>query len=293
MNKTESNHLFDVQKYVVENGSVADLLRLVAAECDLPESTINEILEDIASVLNRDGGVPFDITPRNPSSVKETSEIVALISPFKERVPELVSNMATFLVSRQKKDGGFAETLNLKHLIEDRYGSTWGEDFYPVGRSVTWLTGKALEALCAIEFDDEDRIRRARDFLVYSQNEDGFWPDYVGQKVSDPLASGNILSGLVAAGVERDKKVYVNARAALFQHLKNSIESKSAHDMMDLTAVGSPQNEKEREVVNSGIQLILESQRNDGGWALLGSKKSDPELSSILALVLSRCSKYR
>ncbi|NHJ13155.1 MAG: hypothetical protein EAX95_05725 [Candidatus Thorarchaeota archaeon] len=293
MNKAESNHLFDVEKYVIENGSIADVIRLVAADCNLPQNTVDEVFEDLAAVLNSDGGVPFDITPGNPSSVKETAEILTLISGFKEKHSALVSKMAGFLISRQKNDGGFAETLNLNHLIEDRYGSTWGEDFYPVGKSVTWLTGKALEALCSIGFEDESRIRRARDFLVYSQNEDGFWPDYIGQKTSDPLASGNIISGLASAGVKPDSKVYVNARAALFQHLKDSVESASTHDMMDLTAVGSPQNEKEREVINSGLQLILGSQRNDGGWALLGSKKSDPELSSIFALVLNRCSKHK
>ena len=293
MSKLKSNHLYEPKNYVLENGSIADKLRLISAGYDIPSEVVDEVIDELKSVQNTDGGVPFDLNRGNPSSVKETAEILPLIIQFRDSYPQLIERMIDFLVSRQKQDGGFAETLNLENLIEDRYGATWGGDFYPVGKSVTWLTGKALEALCLVNYEDQERIRRARDFLTYSQNEDGYWPDFKGQKISDPLASGNILSGLRAVGINSENKVYKNARAALFQHLKEAIENKSSMDMMDLTAVGAPMDDKEREVLTNGIHLIVESQRSDGGWAPLGSKKSDPELSSILAFVLQKCSKYK
>ena len=93
--------------------------------------------------------------------------------------------MATFLVSRQKQDGGFGEALNLDSYIEDKYGITEGREWYPVGKSITWLTGKCLEALVLSNYDDQERIRRARDYLLYSQNEDGHWPDFKDSKESD------------------------------------------------------------------------------------------------------------
>ncbi|MFX1368245.1 MAG: hypothetical protein ACFFAY_06595 [Promethearchaeota archaeon] len=293
MSESDSNHLYELKNYILEVGSIADKLRLISAGYSLPAEVVDEIFEELVSVLNKDGGVPFEIIKGNPSSVKETAELLHLVASFKESYPDLTKRMTEFLVSRQKNDGGFAETLNLNNLIEDRYGATWGGDFYPVGKSVTWLTGKALEALCLVNYEDQERIRRARDFLANSQNEDGYWPDFVGQNISDPLASGNIVSGLKAVGINSDSKVYKNARAALFQHLSDAINQKSTMDMMDLTAVGAPLNEKEKKVIKDGIQLIVQSQKNDGGWALFGSKKSDPELSSILAFVLSKCSKYK
>jgi squalene cyclase len=200
--------------------------------------------------------------------------------------------MADFLISRQKHDGGFAETLNLDHLIEDKYGVSMGREWYPVGKSVMWLTGKALEALCLASYKDEERLRRARDFLLYSQHEDGHWPDYKGQDISDPLGTGNILPALRAVGVPSDHKVYKNGRAALMQHLLESVEQSSTYDMVDLYAVRDATNGKEREVLDRGINLILNSQNSDGGWAPEGSKKSDPELSSLLAAVVNTCCKH-
>ncbi|MHA2118158.1 MAG: hypothetical protein ACW98J_04490, partial [Candidatus Thorarchaeota archaeon] len=205
----------------------------------------------------------------------------------------LIQRMILFLIKRQKGDGGFAEAMNLKHLIEDRYGSKWGSEFYPVGKSVTWLTGKALEALSLANYNDEERLRRARDFLIYSQYEDGNWPDFMNMGQSDPLATGNILTGLRAAGVDSKKRVYKDARAALFQHLKDALENKSTDDMIDLTAVCPPETDKEQNVIKGGLELILESQDKSGGWALMGSKKSDAELSSILGFVLKKCAKYK
>jgi hypothetical protein len=54
--------------------------------------------------------------------------------------------------------------------------------------------------------------------------------------------------------------------------------------MADLTAIGNPSTEKEKEILTSGIELIVNKQNEDGGWVPLGTKKSDPELSSILLL---------
>jgi hypothetical protein len=62
--------------------------------------------------------------------------------------------------------------------------------------------------------------------------------------------------------------------------------------MADLTAVGKPTSELEKEVLRNGVELIIQSQNEDGGWAPLGSKKSDPELSSIMTLVAKKVNKY-
>lgn len=278
---------YDYQNYLLSNGNVADKLRLVSAGFEVPSGLIDELLNEVKLNLNQDGGIPFGVSPGSPSSVKETAEILALIAEHKKEWPEVIDKMVEFLVSRQKKDGGFGESLKIDPYIEDKYGSI-GREFYPVAKSVTWLTGKAVEALCLVEYDDLERIRRARDFLLYSQYEDGNWPDFKDQETSDPLATGNILSGLRATGVNSDNEVYTDGRAALYQHLKDAIEVKCTFDMADLLAAGLPKTDLEKEVIQSGIELIIQSQKDDGGWAPLGSKKSDPELSSILAFVVKK-----
>ncbi len=280
---------YDIESFVMENGDIAGRLRLISAGYNGAKKETEAVLKELATLLNPDGGVPFNLTQGNPSSVKDTSELLPLIITLKETKPDFVEKMIMFLISRQKADGGFAEALNVDPYIEDKWGGTTGRDWYPVGKSVTWLTGKALEALCLAKYEDESRIWRARDFLLYSQHEDGHWPDYKDQQISDPLATGNILPALRAAGVDLDKKVYVNGRAALFHHLKESIDANSYLDMVDLTAVGKPQSDKEVEVLNQGLGLIAQNQNKDGGWSQAGSKKSDAELSSILAFVIKRC----
>ncbi|MHA1290698.1 MAG: hypothetical protein ACTSPB_25215, partial [Candidatus Thorarchaeota archaeon] len=208
---------------------------------------------------------------------------LSLISSFSGKYKDIIEKMTTFIVSRQKNDGGFGESLKLDPHIQDEWGGI-GREWYPVGISITWLTGKALEALCLTNFEDTERLRRARDFLLHSQYEDGNWPDFKEQQISDPLGTGNILRGLQAIGVNSDNKVYVDGRAALLHHLNECLEAGSIFDMADLTAIGTPLNEKEKEILTKGIELIVNSQNEDGGWVPTGTKKSDPELSSILIL---------
>lgn len=290
--KSDETLLYNVTDFIFSKGTPADKLRLISAGYEIPKQNIAQVLEELKTLLNRDGGLPFDLVKGNPSSVKITAEVLPLILKFRKEHSNFVSGMMSFLVDRQKQDGGFAETLNLDPLIEDKYGMTTGRIWYPVGKSITWLTGKALEALALSKYDDEERIRRARDFLLYAQHEDGNWPDFKGQGESDPLGTGNILPALLAAGVDDSHRVYQDGRAAMLQHLVKSVEHSSTYDMVDLISVGAPKTEKEREVVKRGLDLIRSTQLSDGGWAPIGSKKSDAELSSILAFVYKKCSEY-
>ena len=278
---------YDFQSFLVSNGNITDKLRLISTGYKIPSDLKEQVMEDLMSIMNANGGIPFDFKRSVPSSTKKTAELLNLISAFQSEYEDTVKKMIGFLISRQKNDGGFTESLKLDPYIEDKWGGV-GRDWYPVGKSITWLTGKALEALCLVNFEDSERLERARDFLLHTQYEDGNWPDFKDQNISDPLATGNILHGLYAIGVESNNKIIVDARAALLQHLSDSLESECIFDLVDVTAIGKPQTEKEKEIIRNGIELIVSSQQEDGGWAPLGSKKSDPELSSVLLLEFKR-----
>ena len=274
---------YDFQNFILSKGNIADKVRLIATDYEIQSDLQKNIMENLQDIMNSDGGIPFGFKRGAPSSTKETAELLTLVSTFNDKYKDIIKQMISFIVSRQKNDGGFGESLKLDPHIEDKWGGI-GRDWYPVGTSITWLTGKALEALCLANFEDTERLRRARDFLLHSQYEDGNWPDFKGQQISDPLGTGNILRGLQAIGVNSDNKVYVDGRAALLQHLTECLESGSIFDMADLTAIGKPLSEKETEILTNGIELIINSQKEDGGWIPIGAKKSDPELSSILVL---------
>ncbi|MHA1577526.1 MAG: prenyltransferase/squalene oxidase repeat-containing protein [Candidatus Thorarchaeota archaeon] len=274
---------YDFQSFLLSKGNIADKLRLITTGYKIPSNLKEQVMNDLMSIMNANGGIPFGFKRSAPSSTKETAELLSLISTFQSEYEDVVKKMIGFLVSRQKNDGGFGESLKLDPHIEDKWGSI-SRDWYPVGTSITWLTGKALEALCLVNFEDSERLRRARDFLLHSQYEDGNWPDFKDQNISDPLGTGNILRGLQAIGVDSNNKVVVDGRASLLQHLSDSLEAEYIFDLADVTAIGKPQTEKEKEIVQNGIELIVTSQKEDGGWFPIGSQKSDPELSSILLL---------
>ncbi|MHA1135323.1 MAG: prenyltransferase/squalene oxidase repeat-containing protein [Candidatus Thorarchaeota archaeon] len=275
--------LYDFQNFILTNGNIADKVRLITTGFKIPSDLQGTVMDTLQHLMNSDGGIPFGFKQGAPSSTKETAELLSLISSFSGKYKDIIEKMTTFIVSRQKNDGGFGESLKLDPHIQDEWGGI-GREWYPVGISITWLTGKALEALCLTNFEDTERLRRARDFLLHSQYEDGNWPDFKEQQISDPLGTGNILRGLQAIGVNSDNKVYVDGRAALLHHLNECLEAGSIFDMADLTAIGTPLNEKEKEILTKGIELIVNSQNEDGGWVPTGTKKSDPELSSILIL---------
>jgi hypothetical protein len=107
--------------------------------------------------------------------------------------------------------------------------------------------------------------------------------------MSDPLGTGNILPALRAAGIENNNKVIEDGRAALLQHLKKSVEIGSTCDMVDLAAIGELNENAEKNLMKKGMDLIVSTQNSDGGWSMIGSKKSDPELSSILGFVVKTC----
>jgi hypothetical protein len=279
---------YDFEGFILKHGSLSDKLRLIAASYKVSPEIKKNVLSELEHIVNSDGGLPFDLVQGNPSSVKETAEVLPLLLQI-EKSHQLIEDMTQFLVSRQKNDGGFSEALNLDPHIEDKWGGTRGRNWYPVGMSVTWLTGKALEALCLARYNDNERITRARNYLMSMQYEDGHWPDFKGQETSDPLCTGNILPALQAAGIALNHKVIEDGRAALLQHLKESVEISSTCDMVDLAALGPSQEQAEKDLMLRGIELIVSSQNSDGGWSMIGSKKSDPELSSILGFVVKTC----
>lgn len=278
---------YEFQSFLISNGNITDKLRLITTGYKIPSDLKEQVMEDLMSIMNANGGVPFGFKRSVPSSTKETAELLSLISTFQSEYEDTVKKMIGFLVSRQKNDGGFTESLKLDPYIEDKWGGV-GRDWYPVGKSITWLTGKTLEALCLVNFEDNERLERARDFLLHAQYEDGNWPDFKDQNISDPLGTGNILLGLQAIGVESDNKVIVDGRVALLQHLSDCLEEECLFDLADMTAIGKPQTEKEKDIIRNGIELIVTSHKEDGGWAPIGSKKSDPELSSVLLLEFKR-----
>ena len=111
-----TNLHYDHRNYLLTNGNVADKLRLASAGNDLTQEQLDGLMGELRRVQNQDGGMPFGVQPGNPSSVKETAEILALISGYRPQWEDIIDPMVKFLISRQKNDGGFSESLKLDTL---------------------------------------------------------------------------------------------------------------------------------------------------------------------------------
>ncbi|MHA2069322.1 MAG: hypothetical protein ACXABY_33595, partial [Candidatus Thorarchaeota archaeon] len=105
MNDAKVNHFYDLQEYIIEHGNTADILRLISAGYKIDDDVVKASLEEVEDILNEDGGVPFGLEEGNPSSVKETSELLPLLLKFSKTHDHLIQRMMRFLVSRQKGDG--------------------------------------------------------------------------------------------------------------------------------------------------------------------------------------------
>ncbi len=84
---------YEHRNYLLKNGNIADKLRLATSGNDLSDEQIAELMDEVKQVQNKDGGIPFGVQPGNPSSVKETSEILALISICKQNWTDIIDEM--------------------------------------------------------------------------------------------------------------------------------------------------------------------------------------------------------
>ena len=100
MNRMNNSLIHDVQTYILEHGTIIDVLRLASAGYDLPAAAIDEALEKLKISQNNDGGIPFDLARGNPSSAKLTAEVLPLLLRFRELYPDLTSQMVSFMISR-------------------------------------------------------------------------------------------------------------------------------------------------------------------------------------------------
>ena len=115
MTEIKTNLQYDIQRYILNQGTIADKFRILSAGYSIPSEITDGLIDELQSIVNSDGGLPFELQKGNPSSVKVTAELLTLLFSKISGVDTIVESMITFLISRQKKDGGFAEALNLSN----------------------------------------------------------------------------------------------------------------------------------------------------------------------------------
>ncbi|MEE8182443.1 MAG: hypothetical protein V3T87_03940, partial [Candidatus Thorarchaeota archaeon] len=81
---------YNLEEFILNNGGIADKLRLLSVGYYDKSQLQKETLDQLGNTLNPDGGVPFNMASGNPSSVKDTAEILPLIHKYKDSHQHLV-----------------------------------------------------------------------------------------------------------------------------------------------------------------------------------------------------------
>ena len=63
----KSGFLYNEKQFIMTNGTIADRLRLFSSGVQISKKEETQIQAELISLINNDGGVPFDLSFGNPS----------------------------------------------------------------------------------------------------------------------------------------------------------------------------------------------------------------------------------
>jgi len=159
-------------RYVMEWGEWIEKLRLLA-ELEIDIKNLDIYIKKLLDLQNPDGGFPKKWIKGNNSGIIETATALELLSKLK------IKNENT-----QKA----IEHLLRKQLIN----GSWREEEYIKGKTprTNLLTAKVTRALLAYNIKGE-KIRKAIEFLVRGQRDDGFWLTSLNETAEIDLEATN------------------------------------------------------------------------------------------------------
>ncbi|RPI18676.1 MAG: squalene--hopene cyclase, partial [Acidobacteriales bacterium] len=185
-----------------------------------------------------------------------------------------------WLLSMQSRDGGWAafDVDNNWGLLSE---VPFADHNAMLDPTCPDITGRVLEALCACGLDrNHPAIRRAVDYLIRTQEQDGSW--YGRWGVDYVYGTFLALRGLRAAG-EGDREAHILRAGEWLRSVQNgdggwgescasyenhaftpaeSTASQTAWAVLGLLASGDCQSRS----VSDGIEYLVETQRRDGSW---------------------------
>ncbi len=185
-----------------------------------------------------------------------------------------------WLLAMQSKDGGWA-AFDVDNNWRSLSDVPFADHNAMLDPTCPDITGRVLEALCCFGIDKESEpIRRGVEYLIRTQEADGSW--YGRWGVDYIYGTFLALRGLQAAG-EDDREAYILRAGEWLRSIQNadggwgescasydnatftpahSTPSQTAWALLGLIAGGDTNSRS----VNSGIEYLIETQREDGTW---------------------------
>jgi len=262
---------YDAVSYVLKNGNQYHKLKMLMILGGKREDC-QKLMVELESMQNHDGGWSWQLETGRPSGVSQTARTLELLlKTGEDKHSETVKRAVQFLLQRQNPDGGWSENPQLEGIIlkEHNWIST---------RYSGFQTADAILALADAGYENDDRVRKAIEFLRRAQNEEGGWPSYVGPDYpyegSDVASTDHIVLAFLRLGEPKNSDVLRNAVKALLKHRNDwdsPIDSATALNvflMLDYPL--------EHEYVKEHVKNLVETQKLDGGWNWFDDLPSNP-----------------
>jgi len=275
---------YDAVSYVLENGNPFHKLKLLLILNLQPEKR-RELVRELKSMQNSDGGWPWQLQKGKPSGISQTTRTLELLLKTGEsKSSDMVKRAVAFLFQKQNEDGGWSENPELKEIIPKDWN--WISTEHS-----GYQTADAINVLIEAGYSKDARVAKAVNFLYQAQNEEGGWPSYVGPDYpyegSDIAAMDHIVAALLRFGEPKDSLVLKKAVDALWKHKENWKEPvDGAAVLCVFLMLDYPLN---HEYVRELVANLIESQRPDGGWNWFGDSPSNPAQTVYCLEQLLKC----
>ncbi len=272
----------DAVKYVLDHGNAYQKAYLARA---LGRKIDQNLIDELVSLQNADGGWPWQFRPGAPSSIVGTSRTLELLLKISlEEGAAVVTDAVYFLLAHRRSDGGWAENPKLSGIIPSEMA--WISTIH----SMTYATADAVNALTVAGYSDHVSVRKALGFLLRTQNEEGGWDSHVGADYpygTDIASMDVIVKALALSG--RDKRSLVFRRAVEAILLNTDDWKHSVCAAAALNAFLRLGYDPDHQHVTGLVHILLDAQKPDGGWSPLLQGASDPGQTAYCAKQLTKC----
>ncbi|MEW6232019.1 MAG: prenyltransferase/squalene oxidase repeat-containing protein [Chloroflexota bacterium] len=273
---------YDAVKYVRDNGNSYEKLYLAVG---LSQRVDRGLIEELLALQNPDGGWPRELEKQMPSGVTRTSRVLELLlKVWLDKNSPIATNAIHFLLASQRADGGWSENPELSKFVPK--DEAWVSTTY----SMTYATADVVNALGKAGYSGHPSVQKAIAFLHKTQNEEGGWNSHIGPDYpygTDIAGMDVIVKALLLSGEDKESVIFKRAIEAI---LKNHADWKypvCASSVLNvfLRLGYNPGHPHVQELVN----ILVETQKPDGGWNELGEGSTDPGQTVYCIKQLKKC----
>lgn len=273
---------YDAVKYIDENGNIFDKLCLADILNQQPDKNL---IEELLSLQNLDGGWPWKLLGKIPSGIVITNRVLELL--FKigfDKNSFEVKKGINFLVNKQRPDEGWSENPELSSYIPKEH------DWISTEYSLTWTTGDVVSTLIKAGYINHPGIKNAISFLKRTQKDDGGWNSHVGKNYpygTDLASMDSIVKALLLSGEDRTSDTMKKVVSTLLRYRNKWESSVDASAVLNifLNLGYDPKNEYVKELV----QILIRIQNSNGGWSPIGTLPTDPSQTIYCLQQLKKC----